>query len=130
MEGQDWRDNHLWTIEIDAFYKANIKAIHKVIFTISSHPHKKFIMLDDAKKLPGLCHGLPGLTEEFIKIAFSHSKELHIKEMEELDKYSRLTQTEFLEFIARLGVLLFSDRAHMSLIEKIELLLLELFKFV
>lgn len=30
MEGQEWRDRELWTIEIDAFFKANIKNIHKV----------------------------------------------------------------------------------------------------
>ena len=32
MEGQEWRTRELWTIEIDAFYKANIKNIHKVIY--------------------------------------------------------------------------------------------------
>ena len=48
--------------------------------------------------------------------------------MEEIDKYSRLTQTEFLEFIARLGYLLFADRTHLTVLEKIELVLTELFK--
>jgi hypothetical protein len=27
MEGQSWRERELWTIEVDAFYKANIKNI-------------------------------------------------------------------------------------------------------
>lgn len=30
MEGQSWRDQELWTIEIDAFYKANLKSLTKV----------------------------------------------------------------------------------------------------
>ena len=30
MEGQEWRDRELWTIEIDAFYEVNMKSIHKV----------------------------------------------------------------------------------------------------
>ena len=30
MEGQEWRDRELWTIEIDAFYDVNMKSIHKV----------------------------------------------------------------------------------------------------
>ena len=31
MEGQEWRDRELWTIEIDAFFKVNLKNINKVI---------------------------------------------------------------------------------------------------
>ncbi len=30
MEGQEWRDRELWTIEIDAFFQVNIKNIQKV----------------------------------------------------------------------------------------------------
>lgn len=30
MEGQSWRDRELWTIEVDALFKANIKSISKV----------------------------------------------------------------------------------------------------
>jgi hypothetical protein len=30
MEGQSWRDTELWTIEVDAFYKANMKNMNKV----------------------------------------------------------------------------------------------------
>ena len=85
-------------------------------------------MLEDAKRLHHYCHTLPGLTEEHILIAFSHSKELHIKEMEDIDKYSKLTQTEFLEFIARLAALLYADKTQLALLAKIELLLTELFK--
>lgn len=32
MEGQEWRERELWTIEIDAFYKANMKTISKVSY--------------------------------------------------------------------------------------------------
>ncbi len=130
MEGQDWRDSYLWTIEFDAFFKTNIKAINKVIFALSTHPHKKFIMLDDAKRLLQICSNLHGLSYEMIKIAFSHSKELHIKEMEEIDKYTKLTHTEFLEFLARIAHLLFIDKPHLSIIEKTELVLGELLKSV
>ncbi len=47
-------------------------------------------MLDDAKKLIEKCPSL-NLSIEEIMIAFSHSKELHIKEMEEIDRYTKLT---------------------------------------
>jgi len=30
MEGQSWRDRELWSIEVDSFFKANTKSIHKV----------------------------------------------------------------------------------------------------
>ena len=75
---------------------------------ISSHVHKKLILLDDLLKLNQLCPQLDA-SEEMIKIAFSHSKELHVKEMEDIDKYTKLHTAEFLEFIARLGVLLYQE---------------------
>jgi hypothetical protein len=30
MEGQAWRERELWTIEVDAFFKANLRALNKV----------------------------------------------------------------------------------------------------
>ena len=31
MEGQSWRESQLWTIEVDAFYKANLRTMSKVL---------------------------------------------------------------------------------------------------
>jgi hypothetical protein len=62
--------------------------------------------MDDALSLVDKCPELK-LTVDIVKLAFSHSKELHVKEMDDIDKYLRIGQTEFLEFIARLGVLVF-----------------------
>lgn len=50
--------------------------------------------------------------------------------MDDIDKYSRLGLTELLEFTARLGVLIYKERPQMSLVEKIESVLIELFKIV
>jgi len=50
------------------------------------------------------------LTYELITLAFAHSKELHVKEMDDIDKYSRLGINELIEFIARLGVILHQDK--------------------
>ncbi len=72
----------------------------------SSHVHKKYYMIEDALTLVDKCPGLK-LTEELVKIAFSHSKELHVKEMDDIDKYSRLGLVELMEFIARIGVLIY-----------------------
>jgi len=66
-------------------------------------------MLDDARKLHDKFPELH-LTHEIILIAFSHSKELHVKEMEEIDKYSRLTIPEFLEFLSRLAFIIYKDK--------------------
>lgn len=127
MEGQSWRDRELWTIEVDAFLKPNVKNLHKVFVSCSTHAHKKFIMLEDARslsqKLPKL-----GLTDEQVVIAFSHSKELHVKEMDDIDKYDRLSFVEFIEFAARCAVLLFADRTELMLTEKIELVIEEMLK--
>jgi len=42
---------------------------------LSSHVHKKLVLLDDMLKLKDLCPQL-NLTDELIRIAFSHSKEI------------------------------------------------------
>jgi hypothetical protein len=63
-------------------------------------------------------------------IAFAHAKELHVKEIDDIDKYQRLGLTEFIEFIARLGVLLYHERTELLLTEKIENILIELFKLI
>ena len=55
LEGQPWRDFDLWTIEIDAFYKANMKNILKLFNLLSSHVHKKYLMLDDVKLIVDKC---------------------------------------------------------------------------
>jgi hypothetical protein len=36
MEGQDWRERELWTIEIDAFFQVNMKNINKVSFYVNN----------------------------------------------------------------------------------------------
>jgi hypothetical protein len=68
--------------------------------------HKKYFLMDDALTLIDKCSDLH-LSVDMVKLAYSHAKELHVKEMDDIDKYSRMGQTEFLEFIARLGVLVF-----------------------
>jgi hypothetical protein len=80
----------------------------------SSHAHKKFLMVEDVKLMCEKCTELD-LTEDKIMLAFSHAKELHVKEMDDIDKYKRLGFTEFLEFIARLGVLLYQDQVELLL---------------
>jgi hypothetical protein len=87
--------------------------------SLSSHVYKKFFMIDDARALIDKCPELY-LTQDMVQIAFSHSKELHVKEMDDIEKYYRLGLTEFMEFIARLGVLVYKNKTQMLLIEKIE----------
>jgi len=47
------------------------------------------------------------VTEDTMKVAFAHSKEIHVKEMDDIDKYTRLELSEFVEFIARIAFLQF-----------------------
>jgi hypothetical protein len=86
-------------------------------------------MIEDALTLIERCPEL-NLNEDMIKLAFSHAKELHVKEMDDIDKYNRMGATEFLEFIARLSTLAFASKPHLMLTEKIELVLKELFKLI
>ena len=50
--------------------------------------------------------------------------------MEDIDKYMKMHIAEFLEFIARLGVLLFTENLSQTLQDKIELILVEMFKLI
>ncbi len=50
--------------------------------------------------------------------------------MEDIDKYMKLHTSEFLEFISRLGVLLYHENSSQSLQDKIELVLTELLKLI
>jgi hypothetical protein len=95
----------------------------------SSHVHKKFYLIDDALSLIEKCPGLK-LNQELIKIAFAHAKELHVKEMDDIERYNRLGMVELLEFVARVGVLLCHERSQMLLIEKIEMVLLNILPLV
>jgi hypothetical protein len=96
---------------------------------LSSHVHKKFFLMDDALSLIERCPEL-NLSQDIVKLAFSHAKELHVKEMDDIDKYSRMGSTEFLEFIARLGVLVYQNKPQMMLTEKIEMVLKEILKII
>ena len=50
--------------------------------------------------------------------------------MEDIDKYMELQTCEFLEFIARLGVLIYNQNQSQLLQEKIELVMTEMFKLI
>lgn len=95
----------------------------------SSHAHKKYLILDDVKELILKCPGLE-MTVALVQVAFSYSKILHVKEMEDIDKYTRIELVEFIEFIARVGVILFHENAEMLLTDKIERVMQEMFKLI
>jgi hypothetical protein len=86
-------------------------------------------MLDDAKQLVDKVPSL-NLQSDLIMIAFAHSKELHVKEMADIEKYYRLNPHEFLEFLGRLSALVYKSRTQMLLSEKIERTLIEFFKII
>ena len=60
MEGQQWRINELWTLEVDLLFKANLKSIQKVfskfsnifkVFGLFSSNIKKYIQHEEVLKL-------------------------------------------------------------------------------
>lgn len=95
----------------------------------SSHAHKRYVTLDDVAAILLECPALE-VTEDTMRVAFSHSKELHVKEMEDIDKYTQLELSEFVEFIARLAYLQFQENSEELLTEKIEKVLAEMLKLV
>ena len=95
----------------------------------SSHAHKRHVTLDDVAAMIAECPALE-VTEDTMRVAFAHSKELHVKEMDDIDKYTKLELSEFVEFIARLAYLQYHDHSEKLLTEKIEKVLVEMLKLV
>ena len=69
------------------------------------------------------------LSDDAISLAFAHSKQLFIQEMEDINKYERMLFVEFLELIARISDLWLKE-FNWPMVQKIEKVLSELFELL
>ena len=96
MGWQEFRDEELWTLEVDDLFRNNKVAIENIYKTYSSgkvFTKNDAIMLAETFNLP--------LTIRSVVLAYSQSKETLVDEMNNYDTYNDMTYTEFLEFLAR-----------------------------
>jgi len=108
--GQEFRDEQLWTLEIDDVYKANYEALNQLFRTMQQGGEAKGeFTLEDALDMLDECGFYSQEQEKRIVVAFAQSKNLIIDEMEEFDSYTKLKRGEFYEFVGRAAHLLYTQ---------------------
>jgi len=123
MPWQGFRDDQLWTLEVDDLYKFNATGLDKLFKTFFTHKTTLrgpvYMKKADAFKLLLAC-GLE-CKEQHVLTAYAMSKSTVADEMKDYDKYNMMNYSEFLEFIGRLASLHYEDGARLE--SKIERLL-------
>lgn len=115
MEWQEFRENKLYTLEVDDLFKANLAAIEKLFKQGGLKPGRnarKYISKDEVLDLQAACSAkAPFLIKQENKtvLAYSLSKMTIKNEMGDYDKYNQMQMVEFFEFIGRWAELLFQD---------------------
>ena len=121
MDGKEFRENQLWTLEVDDLFKDNMVAIKELYQNYATHRsapgQPKSFGKEDALRL---CEDLP-LQERQVLIAYALSKQRLLDEMAEFDQYHSMKFHELFEFIARCATFLNTD--HLPLTKKLEQIL-------
>ncbi|CAI2359328.1 unnamed protein product [Moneuplotes crassus] len=127
IEGQQWREDYLWTVQLDDLYQANLEHIRR-IFKLIKHEKFPYCTLSS---LTDFCHKLDlSLSKRKIDLSFSLCKMTVVNEMEESAKLEQLLFPEFLEFIARLGQQVFEKNETMKLYDKVFKILQKMFLII
>ena len=124
MEWQGFRDNLLWTLEVDDLHRDNMGAIQALYKTVATRAVKtgsqlKTFSKDDALEL-GRRSMLP-LTERQLTVAYALSRSTVADEMASFERYNHMSITEFFEFLARCAALAYTETT--SFAKKIERIL-------
>lgn len=115
MLGQQFRDDMLWTLEIDDLYKANIDALNQIfkVYQMGGDVKGEFTVDDVLIMMEEIGYFGTDHEKKILK-AFALSKNLIIDEMEEFDSYKKLTRGEFYEFIGRAAFLLLTQEENVA----------------
>jgi len=129
---QEFRDELLWTIEVNDVLEANLDGLKKV-YTNYHEPRKKFMTMGDALGLMMKDTQL-ALTEKDAIYCFGMCKMSVIIEQENMWQYKQLKFVELLELVGRIGYQKFKDNPELheslNLAQKIEHVLDVIFKLV
>ena len=106
-EWQEFRDKHLYTIEVNGLFEVNLDLLKKIYSSYYS-PRKKFMNFEDALKLL-MKDSLLNLSEKDATYCYGMSKMTVTKENDAKysQQYSELKFLEFLEMIGRVAELKF-----------------------
>lgn len=132
-EWQTWRENELWTVEVNDILSTNKAGIEKVInFYTSQNSIQKFITFNDMVDLFQYRSDV-NLVSRDVAYTLGMSKQTVVLENEEdVKKYQYATLPEFMEMIGRVAVYKFkgSELENESLASKIEQILDDLFVLI
>lgn len=127
MPWQRFRDEQLWTVEIDQIFKANRAGVDELFYLASGSD--RLFSKDEAFELLRICQGLDASAfssgvgaEQAVLTAYSLSKMTIDNEMAKYPNYHRMVKCEFYEFLARWSELAFRE-ADYTLSEKLEKML-------
>eukprot|EP00347_Sterkiella_histriomuscorum_P021600 403333417 len=123
MTGQKFRNQYVWTLPIDDLFRANNELVLK-LYNKFTNLGKKWIELDDCLAIMAPLQ----ISEYSLKQCFAFSKMSIIDEMNQKEKYERMTISEFFDFIVRCAYIKYKDESHLSMVEKTERVLDVLFK--
>ena len=116
---QGFRDEHLWTLEVDDIFKANEENL-KIVFSRYFTQIKKNMDLQDCYQLCFTDTQL-GVKENDICMCFGMSK-MTIKDevLQQGNNYISLKFVEFLEFIGRIAHVKYKNQSDLNLETKLE----------
>lgn len=116
MEWQAFRDNYLWTLDVDDLLKANLDRIAKLYKMFTQARRAKHLTCEHFLEMVEQS-GMP-VTEKQVVIAYALSKATVSAEMADFDNYNKMNQAEFFEAIGRLAYQLYKEAIPLS--KKIE----------
>ena len=98
---QQWREEHLWTMDVNDIFEANIAPL-KTIFNYYKSPSKPNVTIDDCIVMCTQRSNLE-VSEKDIAFCYGYSHQTVINEERQSARYKNLEWVEFLEFIARVA---------------------------
>jgi hypothetical protein len=118
QSGQDFRDRHVWNLEIDDLMKSNLDSIKKLYtFFLSAD------MIDPITNKAYTVLTLPqcqeigshlDLTLEQVSEAYSYCKMILVDELKDYGEYKKLKIVEFCDLIVRLADTRFKSEAGLN----------------
>ena len=123
-EWQEWRQNKLWTLDVNEMFKVNQVGI-KALMEAYQLPPKRIFTQEAAIGI--FCKDTDLLLEKDAEFCFGMSKMINIKDTSNHAFYNQIqVMSEFMEMIARVAemrVKMDPDIANMTLVERIEIVL-------
>lgn len=127
---QEFRDEELWTLDVNDIFEANIEGLKKV-YSVYWEPRKKYMTYQDAQNL--FMKDTPlNLIEKEAIFCYGLSKMTVVTESDSSWQYKQLKFVELLEMIGRVAHMKFkgTDMESLPLAKKIEFVLDQILKLV